>query len=303
MEINLEYVRNQIIGNETLFNSPYGKRLIIYADYTASGRTLAFIENYLIQLQTVYANTHTTESFTGKTMTGILHRAERNLKFFLGAKENNYIIPIGSGATAAVVKLCEILGLYLTPGLKLNIDQMVLKMKKDERYNHEIIKDIFKQMSETKPIIFISPYEHHSNYLIWKESFAEVVEINLTATGDFDYADLDRKCKLPQYNDRVKIGSFSAASNITGMKTDVYRLAKIMHRHNGLVFFDFAASGPYVEINMNHDEDSYFDAIFLSPHKFVGGPGSSGILVIHKNLYSTLYSPTVVAVQINSKKF
>ncbi|QVK19329.1 aminotransferase class V-fold PLP-dependent enzyme [Mycoplasmatota bacterium] len=291
MELNIESIRKEIIGSHTFFNTPYGKRLITYADYTASGRTLTFIENYLIKLQEVYANTHTTDSFTGKTMTGILHKAEKNIKKYLGANENNYIIPTGTGATGAIVKLSEILGLYLTPGLKMNIDYMRKRIIHKERYNQEIIKDIFKHMSETKPIIFVSSFEHHSNYLIWKESFAEVIEISLTSSGKFDYLDLENKCDL--YKDRIKIGSFSAASNITGMKNDVYLLAKIMHKHHGLAFFDFAASGPYVEINMNKDENCYFDAIFLSPHKFVGGPGSAGILVINKNLYSILYPPTV----------
>ncbi len=293
MNIDLNFLRNEIIGSNTFFNSPYGKRLITYADYTASGRTLAFIEYYLIRLQEVYANTHTTDSFTGQTMTDILHRAEQNLKRFLGANDNNYIIPIATGATGAILKLCEILGLYLTPGLKMNIDNLILVAKKDKRYNQDIIKDIFKQMSEEKPIIFVSPYEHHSNYLIWKESFAEVVEINLTENGEFDYLDLIDKLTNPLYKNRIKIGSFSAASNITGIKSDSYRIAQIMHQHKGLAFFDFAASAPYVEINMNHDDKSYFDAIFLSPHKFIGGPGSSGILVINKHLYSTLYPPTV----------
>ncbi|HEY8364543.1 MAG TPA: aminotransferase class V-fold PLP-dependent enzyme, partial [Haloplasmataceae bacterium] len=137
----------------------------------------------------------------------------------------------------------------------------------------------------------ISPYEHHSNYLIWKESFADVVEICLSESGEFDYEDLENKLKF--YHDRVKIGSFSAASNITGIKTDVYRVAKLMHQHKGLVFFDFACSAPYVEINMNKDEESYFDALFFSPHKFVGGPGSSGILIINKNIYNNLYPPTI----------
>lgn len=287
---NLDFLRNEIIGNNTFFDSPYGKRLITYADYTASGKTLRFIEHYLIKIQEVYANTHTEDSYTGKTMTNLLKKAEEKIKQYVGANENNYIIPCGTGCTGAITKLSEILGLYLTPGLKYNIDKYI---HNENRYHQEIIKDIFKNMSETKPIIFISPYEHHSNYLIWKESFCEVIEINLDPSGGIDLFDLIRKLNNPDYRNRIKIGSFSAASNVTGIKTDVYQIAKIFHQHNGLIFFDFAASGPYVEINMNYNEESYFDAIFLSPHKFIGGPGSSGILVLNKHLYSTIYSPTV----------
>lgn len=286
--MNLEVLKNEIIGQHTLFNSPYGKRIITYADYTASGKTLAFIEKYIIKIQEVYANTHTEDSFTGKTMTALVNKAKKNIKFYIGANNDNYIIPIGTGSTGAIVKLCEILGLYLTPGLKANLD---LILNNYNRYQQEIIKEMFINMNENKPIVFVGPYEHHSNYLIWKESFAEVIEIDLDENGEIDFEDLNKK--LNKYTDRIKIGSFSAASNITGIKTDCYKLAKLFHQHKGLIFFDFAANAPYVEINMNLDDKSYFDAIFLSPHKFVGGPGSSGLLIINKNLYSNLYAPTV----------
>lgn len=289
MELNLKFLRNEIIGNDTFFNTPFGKRLITYADYTASGKTLLFIEKYLIEIQKYYANTHTDDSFTGKTMTSLLHKAEQNIKLFLNANDNNYIISVATGTTGAIAKLCEILGLYLNPGLKYNLDKLLLNY----RYDQEIIKDIFKNMSETKPVVFVGPYEHHSNYLIWKESFAEVVEINLDNTGGIDIKDLKQKLKDPKYQQRVKIGSFSAASNVTGIKTDLYKIAKIMHNHNGLIFYDFAASGPYVDININKESDSYFDAVYLSPHKFIGGPATCGILVINKSIYANILSPTV----------
>lgn len=294
MKINLEYLRQELIGNQTYFNTPYGKRKITYADYTASGKTLGFIERYLMEIQKVYANTHTEDSYTGKTMTQLLHKAEHKIKELVGGNEHNYLIPIGTGSTGAIAKLCEILGLYLNPGLKYMLDQYLKQHHAiDERYNQEIIKEIFKNMSVTKPIIFVGPYEHHSNYLIWQESFAEVVEIDLNNQGEIDLHDLEMKLQDPNYHDRVKIGSFSAASNITGLKSNCFKIAEIMHRYNGLVFFDFAASAPYVEINMNLNDQCYFDAIFFSPHKFVGGPGSSGVLVIHKHLYNTIYSPTI----------
>jgi selenocysteine lyase/cysteine desulfurase len=290
MNIDYEFLKNEIIGNDTFFKTPYGERLITYADYTASGRTLGFIERYLISIQKFYANTHTEDSFTGKTMSALLHKAESIIKKCVGANQNNYLIPVGTGSTGAISKLSEILGLYLTPGLKYNIDQL---LNQDERHNQQLLKDLFKQMTDTKPVIFISPYEHHSNYLVWQQSFAEVIEIQLNDAGEMDLNDLENHLSNPKYKDRIKIGSFSAASNITGIKTDVYTIAKMMHEHDGLVFFDFAASAPYEEINMNKDELSYFDALFISPHKFIGGPGSCGLLVIHKKLYSNTYAPTI----------
>lgn len=285
MVIDLETLRNEIIGNNTFFNTPFGKRIITYADYTASGKTLRFIENYLQKVQECYANTHTIDSFSGKTMTGIVQKAERKIKQLLGANNNNYLIPVGSGATGAIAKLCDVLGLYISPCLRIHINKLRNNIRAED------INKIINYFHHIKPIIFVGPYEHHSNYLIWKESLAEVIEIKLTQDMEFDYDDLIKKLK--QYPNRVKMGSFSAASNITGVLTDVYKVAEIMHNHNGLVFFDFAASAPYIEINMNKNRKSYFDAIFLSPHKFIGGPGSSGLLVINKKLYSNLYPPTI----------
>ncbi|ERJ12645.1 aminotransferase class V-fold PLP-dependent enzyme [Haloplasma contractile] len=293
MEINFEFLRHQLIGNDVFCTTPYGKRLITYADYTASGKTLGFIERYLIDIQKVYANTHTDDSYTGKTMTDLLHKAEQKIKSCVGANKNHHIISVGSGSTGAITRLCKILGLYLTPGLKYNIDQHL--KQNNNRYDADIIKNIFEKMTDSKPVIFVSPYEHHSNYLIWIESFAEVVEITLNNNGMFNYTDLEQKLQDPRYKNRIKIGSFSAASNITGIKTDVHKVAKIMHKNNGLAFFDYAASAPYVKININKDNDEHLDAVFISPHKFVGGPGSSGILIFNKNLYSNLIPPTVAA--------
>ncbi|NLG81363.1 MAG: aminotransferase class V-fold PLP-dependent enzyme [Bacilli bacterium] len=293
MKLDINKLRQEIIGNNTFFMSPYGKRLITYADYTASGRTLRFIENYLLSIQEVYGNTHTSDSYTGEIMTNLVKRAESIIKKLINANDNNYIIPVGTGSTAAIKKLCEILGLYITPGLKHQLKLEQTSSCCDSRYNEIIIETLCKDLYYNRPIVFVSGYEHHSNYLIWKESLAEVVEIAVTDDGDFDYSDLENKLNDPKYKNKIKIGSFSACSNVTGVKTDVYRVAKLMHKYGGLVFFDFAASAPYVEINMNKDAESYLDAIFISPHKFIGGPGSCGLLVINKNLYSPFYPPTV----------
>src|SRR5690554_1950498 len=219
MKIDLEFLNSEIIGSTTYFNTPYGKRLITYADYTASGKTLKFIEEYLIKIQEVYANTHTIDSFTGKTTTAILQKAINNIKKHVNANNNNYLIPIGTGATGAMIKLCDYLGLYITPNLRKNINEIKEKTKKNNRYFIEIEKEIHENIRKTKPIIFVSPYEHHSNYLIWKESLADVIEIKLTEDGEFDYQDLENNLK--KNSKRQKIGSFSATSNVTGIVTDV----------------------------------------------------------------------------------
>ena len=143
-----------------------------------------------------------------------------------------------------------------------------------------------------KPVVFIGPYEHHSNDIMWREAIAEVVTIQLTTDGYIDLIDLESQVSDEKYKKRLKIGSFSAASNVTGLKSPVYEIARIMHKYGGLVCFDFAASAPYVKINMNNDSDTFFDAIFISPYKFVGGPGSSGILVFNERVYNLELSPT-----------
>lgn len=266
--------QNQILGSDVLFETPFGNRLQLYADYTASGKSLILIEKYMIELQKLYANTHTNDSMTGRVMTQILHLAEAKIKKYLHADENYYIVPAGTGATGAIVKLSEILGLYISPALKIRL-QKELDLSNSER-----------------PVVFIGPYEHHSNILIWKESFAEVVEIGLNSEGYIDIDELREEIKKEKYNGRKKIGAFSAASNISGIRSDVFALARLLHEYDALAVFDYAASAPYVDIKLYNGTD-YLDAIYFSPHKFVGGPGSSGILIINKDIYETSCPPTV----------
>ena len=153
-------------------------------------------------------------------------------------------------------------------------------------------KKLELEIDRLKPVVFIGPYEHHSNDIMWREAIAEVVTIQLTSDGYIDLKDLESQVSDAKYKKRLKIGSFSAASNVTGLKSPVYEIARIMHKYGGLICFDFAASAPYVKINMNNDSDTFFDAIFISPHKFVGGPGSSGILVFNERVYNLELSPT-----------
>lgn len=290
--LTLEEVRNAIIGQNFIFQTPYGKRLLTYADYTASGRSLKFIEQYLIKIQREYANTHTEDDVTGRHMTEILHQAETIIKKAFNAEKNCRIIATGTGATGAISKFHEIIGIRLPPATR-NLVLSILDNSSEENVTDQNLrKKLELEINRLKPVVFIGPYEHHSNDIMWREAIAEVVTIQLTPDGYIDLRDLESQVSDAKYKKRLKIGSFSAASNVTGLKSPVYEIARIMHKYNGLACFDFAASAPYVKINMNNDSDTFFDAIFISPHKFVGGPGSSGILVFNERVYNLELSPT-----------
>ena len=290
--LTLEEVRDALIGRDFMFQTPYGMRLLTYADYTASGRSLRFIEKYLIKIQREYANTHTEDNVTGRHMTNLLHQAENIIKKAFNAETNCQIIAIGTGATGAISKFQEILGIRLPPATKKLLQQIRDKSSKENVLDPTFIKIQDNEINRLKPVVFIGPYEHHSNDIMWREAIAEVVCIQLNPDGYIDLKDLEAQVSDPKYKERLKVGSFSAASNITGILSPVYEIARIMHKYGGLVCFDYAASAPYVEINMNKDSETFFDAIFISPHKFVGGPGSSGILVFNERIYDQRLSPT-----------
>ncbi|NHJ19325.1 MAG: aminotransferase class V-fold PLP-dependent enzyme [Candidatus Lokiarchaeota archaeon] len=290
--LTFERLRDAVIGQNFTFQTPYGKRLLLYADYTASGRSIKFIEQFLIKVQREYANTHTEDDITGRQMTTILNQAEMIIKKAFNAEENCRIIATGTGATGAIVKFQEIIGIRLPPATKELLKMIVDKSVKNNVLEQNILNKLNNELNRMKPVVFIGPYEHHSNDIMWREAIAEVVAIKLTPEGYIDLVDLEHQVSDPKYNGRIKIGSFSAASNVTGLKSPVYKIARILHKYNCLVCFDFAASAPYVKIDMNHDLNSFFDAIFISPHKFIGGPGSSGILVFNERVYKKALSPT-----------
>jgi selenocysteine lyase/cysteine desulfurase len=307
--LSFEEVRKQIIGRNFIFKTPYGKRLLTYADYTASGRSLRFIEQFLIKIQREYANTHTEDDITGRNMTTMLHQAEAIIKKAFNAEKNCYVVPVGTGATGAISKLQEILGVRNLP-----VTNFLRKQIKDKIYEEyeelaEFGNFLEDQIEKKRPIVFIGPYEHHSNDIIWRDSLAQVVRIELTKDGYFDLEDLEKKLSTPSYQNRIKIGSFSAASNVTGLKSPIYEIARIMHKNGGIACFDYAASAPYVKIDMNRDDETYLDAVCLSPHKFIGGPGSSGILIFNERIYEKSLPPscagggTVDFVNINSVDF
>jgi len=291
----LAWLRNDIIGRNIGFETPFGEKPLVYADYTASGRGLKSIENHIQRILKYYANSHTEDDFTGKTMTTLLHEAEKIIKAAVNAGPKGKIIFTESGTTGGITKLQQILGVYWPPATRERVNGFInscLQRNPDRQLCNLALKNY---IHENKPIVFVGPYEHHSNELMWRQTLCDVIEIPMSAEAGIDLEALKRIVSDPAYKDRPKIGSFSAASNVTGIKTDVYQVAKILHQLGAIACFDFAACAPYVEIDMNRDAESYFDAIYLSPHKFLGGPGTSGILVFREDIYPKQLPPTVAA--------
>ncbi len=292
--IDPSYLRQQIVGVDSTFETPFGERLMSYCDYTASGRCLKFVESYLQGLQRIYANTHTEDDITGRSMSQLLHEAEESIKESVNAGPNGRIIACGTGATGAIDKLQQLVGVALPPATRKNICDMLADS--DSKVSCEDIGDLF---DKSQPVVFIGPYEHHSNEISWRESLATTIQVRMDASGNIDLAHLEELLRDPAYQNRTRIGSFSAASNVTGMRSDVRRISSLLHAHDAIACFDFAACAPYVEIDMNPepvgDEDPSIDAIFISPHKFLGGPGSSGVLVFNERIYDRDLPPTVSA--------
>ncbi len=285
-----DLVRENIIGRQAAIRTPFGERRVTYADYTASGRGVRFIESYLGRMLELYGNTHTEDDATGAITSRRLRQAEATIKRLLGAGDCYKIIEDGTGATGAVHRLQQILGIYLPPAGK----DMYRRL--GERWlQGEGLSQAEAFLRANRPVVFVGPYEHHSNEVSWRECFAEVVEIDLDAEGLLDLADLERKVSDPRFRERRKIGAFSAASNVTGLITPVFEVARILHRHDALAFFDYAAIAPYARIQLCRGEDCFLDGLFFSPHKLLGGPGSSGILIIHEGIYRYDLPPTVGA--------
>lgn len=258
----LKYRKN-IIGIDQEFESPYGSQKIIYTDWTASGRLYRPIEEKLMnQFGPFVANTHTETTVSGTAMTMAYHEAKHIIKKHVNANDNDVLINTGTGMTGVVNKFQRILGLKIPENIKPFVDLP----------------------AELKPIVLISHMEHHSNQTSWLETIADVEVIPCDEEGLFCMNEF--KKTLDKYKDRsFKIASITSCSNVTGIQTPYHEVAKIMHENNGVCFVDFACSGPYVTIDMHPDDERYLDAIFFSPHKFLGGPGTSGVLIFNKNLY------------------
>lgn len=256
--------RNGIVGVDASFNSPYGRKRILYADWIASGRLYHPIEQKILgEFGPFVANTHTETNTTGSLMTRSYQYAHQYIKKHVNAGPSDVILTAGFGMTSVVNKLQRILSLKGCGG----------------QHNRECIKN------KNRPVVFVTHMEHHSNHTSWFETIAEVVQLTPTPDLRVDLNELRRQ--LEKYKDRdFKIGAFTACSNVTGIHTPVHQMAKIMHEAGGLCFVDYAASAPYEDIDMHPpDPMEKLDAIYFSPHKFLGGPGSSGVLIFDSSMY------------------
>lgn len=264
LESYFERFRRNIVGYHQPFQTPYGEKEIVYADWTASGRLYEPIERKMLEeLGPFVGNTHSETNVTGTSMTHAYHLAHQIIKKHVNAGSADALLFVGYGMTSAMNKLQRILGLKVPEQLR----------------SHLALPE------ELRPAVFVTHMEHHSNHTTWCETIADVVVLKATSEGLVDLDDL--RALLQKYKSRkVKIGSFTACSNVTGIETPYHELARIMHEHGGLCFVDVAASAPYVKVDMHPaDPLEKFDAITLSPHKFLGGPGTSGVLIFDSKLY------------------
>ncbi len=268
----VDAVRASVIGEDEAIATPFGLRRVTYADYTASGRSLAFIEDFIREtVLPLYANTHTESSGTGLQTSRFRDDAREIIRDAVGARKDEHaVIFCGSGSTGAIAKLIDCMELRLPAGLS-------------DRYR---FRDQIP--AADRPVVFIGPYEHHSNELPWRESIADLVTVPEDEDGRIDLRVLADE--LAAHADRpVKIGSFSAASNVTGILSDMDAISTLLHRHGALSCWDVAAAAPYVALDMvpakGADALAFKDAIFISPHKFVGGPGTPGVLVARRELF------------------
>ncbi len=256
--------RENVVGIDKEFESPYGLQKLVYADWVASGRLYKPIEDIIVnRFGPLVGNTHSESSITGTSMTHAYHTAHKIIKKHVNAASDDVIITSGTGMTGVINKFQRILGLRVC----------------------EQLSKYLEFPTDDKPVVFITHMEHHSNHTSWLETLADVVIIEPDQNGMPNIEHFSKLLKLYS-NRKLKIGSFTAASNVTGAVTDYYKLASMIHEYDGYCFVDFAASAPYVDINMHPENESEkLDAVFFSPHKFLGGPGTTGVLVFDSHLY------------------
>ncbi|WP_323007154.1 aminotransferase class V-fold PLP-dependent enzyme [Pseudorhodobacter sp.] len=244
-------LRDGVIGEGAAFDGPFGPQKLLYADYVASGRALRQVEGFVMErVLPFYANSHTEASFCGGMMTRMRREARAVIAQACGADEGFATVFAGAGATAGLNRLVHLMG----------VPEAVARGE--------------------NPLVLIGPYEHHSNILPWRESGAEVVEIAEAASGGPDMAALE--AELIAAKGRRVVGAFSAASNVTGILTDADAVTRLLKRYGALAVWDYAGGGPYIPIDMRAGSDAEKDAVVVSAHKFVGGPGASGVMIVRK---------------------
>lgn len=256
-------VRRGIIGNRRLIRTPYGVKRLLYADWCASGRLYAPIEAYMTHVVGPYVgNTHTDSNVTGASMTHAYRQSLDVIRHHVHADSADIVLLSGTGMTGAVNKLQRLMNLRVPEGMKSRLHLA----------------------DEERPVIFITHMEHHSNQISWEETVGEVVIIPPDESGRVSPSQLEQT--VLQYADRpLKLGAFTACSNVTGIEVPVHELARVMHRYGGYAFIDYSASAPYVPINMHpSDAEQRLDGVMFSPHKFLGGPGTNGVLVVNSRL-------------------
>jgi selenocysteine lyase/cysteine desulfurase len=269
--------RNNIIGIDAELTTPFGRKPLVYADWIASGRLYAPIEKHIIEvIGPMVGNTHSESSSTGLAMTEAYHAAHREIKAHVNAGPQDVIITAGFGMTTVVNKLQRMMGIRVPE--RSQDFSLGLPVRREEG-----------ACDEDCPVVFVTHMEHHSNHISWLETIADVIVIPPGRDNLVDPSHLETE--VAKYSDRkLKIGAFTAASNVSGLFPDFRELSRIMHRHGGLAFIDYAASAPYVDIDMHpqNDPEGNLDAVYFSPHKFLGGPGSSGVVVFNRALYNNL---------------
>lgn len=244
-ESPIETFRQGLIGEGAMIPGLNGEVPLIYADYVASGRSLRQVEEFVMEhILPYYANSHTEASFCGAYMTRMRASARTEIARITGAGDDCSVIFSGAGATAGLNQLVTLFGINLA----------------------------------RNPVVFVGPYEHHSNLLPWRESNATVVEIPEAHDGGPDLKILDEMLRIHADAD-LKIGSFSKASNVTGILSDDIEITRLLKTHGALAIWDYAGAAPYVPINMGRGAVAK-DAIVVSPHKFAGGPGATGVLIL-----------------------
>jgi selenocysteine lyase/cysteine desulfurase len=264
--------KRNIIGDRQHFDSPFGCQSILYADWTASGRAYRPIEECIQkEVMPFLANTHTEATITGSLMSRAYEEARFIVKSHVNAnQDDDALVFCGSGMTGAVNKLQRILG-----------------WRAPDRLAHYLSEPLHVD-EELRPVIFLTHMEHHSHQISWLETIATVEIIEADEEGNVDLDCLRRL--LQQFKHRKnKIAAVTACSNVTGIQTPYHEIARIIHEHGGVCFVDFACSAPYVDIDMHPAETgAHIDALYFSPHKFLGGPGTPGVLIFNKKMYNNI---------------
>ncbi|MBN7775723.1 aminotransferase class V-fold PLP-dependent enzyme [Nitratireductor aquimarinus] len=251
------YLRDGLIGENAVIDGPFGKKTLVYADYVASGRALAQVEDFIRdEVLPYYANSHTEASYCGSFCTRLRQAARAEIHRIVNADDKTSVVFSGAGATAGINRLVRL----------LQISEAVA--------------------AGARVVVFTGPYEHHSNILPWRESGAEIIAIPEAATGGPDLGALATALEA-NADAALKVGTFSAASNVTGITTDTNAVTRLLKAHGALAIWDYAGGAPYLEIDMKPGTDCAKDAVVLSPHKFPGGPGASGLLVLRNEIART----------------